>query len=121
MFVGLSLMSDQHYKVRLQKNYSEIICNIVHESIVDTLIQYSVMSNDDRQKIEAGQSQKEKNRKLMDYLLHIRECKKGYTEFLKALREDSAYIDLASQIDNTKVTSNDLLNFDRCYKSPEND
>lgn len=114
-------MTDQHYKVRLQKNYSEIICNIIHEFIVDRLIECDVLSIEDRQKIEAGQSQKEKNRKLMDNLLHIRECKKGYIEFIKALRADSAYTDLAGQIDNTKVTSNDLLNFDRCYKSPEND
>ncbi|CAC5392558.1 unnamed protein product [Mytilus coruscus] len=121
VFVGLSSVTDQHYKVRLQKNYSEIICNIIHESIVDRLIECDVLSIDDRQKIEAGQSQKEKNRKLMDNLLHMRECKKGYTEFIKALGADSTYTDLARQIDNTEVTSNDLLTFERYLKSAGND
>ncbi|CAC5402476.1 unnamed protein product [Mytilus coruscus] len=61
---GLSVVTNQHYKVRLQKNYSRIVSDIKHEHIVDHLITRDVLSIDDRQKIEAGQSQKGKEQEI---------------------------------------------------------
>ncbi|XP_052063409.1 uncharacterized protein LOC127703064 isoform X4 [Mytilus californianus] len=93
---GLSVYTDQPYKVRLQKNYSLIVSSIKHDDIVDHLITNDVLSVDEKEKIEKGHSQKEKNRQLMDLLLHKSE--KGYTEFLQALQDDPAYTYLAEQI-----------------------
>ncbi|CAC5420855.1 unnamed protein product [Mytilus coruscus] len=93
---GLSVYTDQPYKVRLQKNYSLIVSSIKHDDIVDHLITNDVLSVDEKEKIEKGHSQKEKNRQLMDLLLHKSE--KGYTEFLQALQVDPAYTYLAEQI-----------------------
>ncbi|XP_052061249.1 uncharacterized protein LOC127701421 [Mytilus californianus] len=114
-YKGLSVCTDQPYKVRLQKNYSEIICNIKHENIVDHLITSDVLSVDEKEKIEKGLSQKEKNRQIIDLLLHKSE--KGYTEFLQALQDDPSYNELADQIDKTDITDGDMSAFQSCNPS----
>ncbi|CAC5412535.1 unnamed protein product [Mytilus coruscus] len=112
---GLPVCTNQPYKVRLQKNYSEIICNIKHENIVDHLITSDVLSVDEKEKIEKGRSQKEKNRQIIDLLLHKSE--KGYTEFLQALQDDPSYNELADQIDKTDITDGDMSAFHSCNTS----
>lgn len=57
----------------------------------------------------------EKNRSLMDILLHGRE-EIGYTEFLKALRKEPVYKDLSDQIENTEVTDRDRSILQSCQK-----
>ncbi|VDI76438.1 Hypothetical predicted protein [Mytilus galloprovincialis] len=103
---GLSHWNVPMYKVRLQKNYSKIINNIQHETIVDHLISRDVLTIADSQMINACPAQIQKNRKLMDILLHGSEH--VFIEFLKALREDSVYSELADEIENTTVASRDI-------------
>ncbi|CAG2244110.1 unnamed protein product [Mytilus edulis] len=67
---GLSEWTVPVYKVRLQKNYSKIIDNIQHETIVDHLISRDVLTIADSQMINACPAQIQKNRKLIDILLH---------------------------------------------------
>ncbi|VDI32433.1 Hypothetical predicted protein, partial [Mytilus galloprovincialis] len=100
------------WKVRIQKNYLNIITDIQHESIVDHLISKQVMSNDDGKKIESGKTPQEKNRTLIDMLLRKKE--QGFIEFLKALRKDQVYADLANQIEKTVVTSTDMATLHKC-------
>ncbi|CAG2223092.1 unnamed protein product [Mytilus edulis] len=110
---GLSAWTVPLHKVRLQKNYVDIISNIKHEAIVDHLISCELLTIDDQQTIEACPAQTEKNRKLMDRLLHCGE--KCFMEFLNALRSDDIYADLANQIEQTGVTSIDIANLQSCY------
>ncbi|CAC5388672.1 unnamed protein product [Mytilus coruscus] len=111
---GLSDWTAPVYKVRLQKNYSKIIDSIQHEKIVDHLISCDVMTIADSQIINACPAQIQKNRKLMDILLHGSEH--GFMEFLKALREDSVYTELADKIENTTVASRDIATIRNCFK-----
>ncbi|XP_052065512.1 uncharacterized protein LOC127705231 isoform X3 [Mytilus californianus] len=111
---GLSDWNVPLYKVRLQKNYLKVITDIQHESIVDHLISREVVSVDDGKKIESGKSPQEKNRTLMDMLL--RKNERGFNEFLKALRKDSIYSDLADQIEKTEVTPTDMGILYKCLK-----
>ncbi|CAC5370300.1 unnamed protein product [Mytilus coruscus] len=111
---GLSAWNVPLYKVRLQKNYLKIITDIQHESIVDHLITREVVSVDDGKKIESGKTPQEKNRNLMDMIL--RKTEQGFNEFLKALRKDSIYADLADQIEKTEVTSTDIATLHKCLK-----
>ncbi|VDI77144.1 Hypothetical predicted protein [Mytilus galloprovincialis] len=110
---GLSAWTVPLHKVRLQKNYVDIISTIKHEAIVDHLISSEVFTIDDQQTIEACPAQTEKNRKLMDRLLHCGE--KCFIEFLNALRSDEIYADLANQIKQTDVTSIDIATLNGCY------
>ncbi|CAG2236231.1 unnamed protein product [Mytilus edulis] len=110
---GLSAWTVPLHKVRLQKNYVDIISTIKHEAIVDHLISSEVFTIDDQQTIEACPAQTEKNRKLMDRLLHCGE--KCFIEFLNALRSDEIYADLANQIEQTDVTSIDIATLNGCY------
>ncbi|CAC5426138.1 unnamed protein product [Mytilus coruscus] len=111
---GISDWNVPLYKVRLQKNYIKIITDIQHESIVDYLITKQVMSVDDGKKIESGKTPQEKNRTLMDMILRKKE--QAFIEFLKALRKDRVYADLADQIENTTVTSREIEILTTCYK-----
>ncbi|XP_063436882.1 uncharacterized protein LOC134718317 [Mytilus trossulus] len=111
---GLSVCNVPLYKVRLQKNYLKVITDIQHENIVDHLISREVVSVDDGKKIESGKTPQEKNRNLMDMLL--RKNEQGFNEFLKALRKDSIYADLADQIEKTEVTSTDMATLYKCFK-----
>ncbi|CAG2234054.1 unnamed protein product [Mytilus edulis] len=111
---GFSVWNVPLYKVRLQKNYLKVITDIQHESIVDHLISREVVSVDDGKKIESGKTPQEKNRNLMDMLL--RKNEQGFNEFLKALRKDSIYADLAEQIEKTEVTSTDMATLHKCLK-----
>ncbi|XP_071121311.1 uncharacterized protein [Mytilus edulis] len=110
---GLSAWTVPLHKVRLQKNYVDIISNIKHEAVVDHLISCQLLTIDDQQIIEACAAQTEKNRKLMDRLLHCGE--KCFMEFLNALRSDDIYADLAFQIEQTDVTSIDIATLQSCY------
>ncbi|VDI38086.1 Hypothetical predicted protein [Mytilus galloprovincialis] len=111
---GLSEWNVPVYKVRLQKNYSNIVHCINHENIVDHLISFDILTIADSQMINACPAQIQKNRKLMDILLHGSE--KGFIEFLKALREDSVTTELADEIESTLVTSRDISTMHGCYK-----
>ncbi|XP_063437036.1 uncharacterized protein LOC134718447 [Mytilus trossulus] len=111
---GLSEWRVPVYKVRLQKNYSKIIDSIQHETIVDHLISRDVLTIADSQMINAYPAQIQKNRKLMDILLHGSEH--AFIEFLKALREDSEYTELADEIENTTVASRDISSIKSCFK-----
>ncbi|VDI47625.1 Hypothetical predicted protein [Mytilus galloprovincialis] len=111
---GLSSWTVPMYKVRLQKNYSKIIDNIQHETIVDHLISRDVLTIAESQMINACPAQIQKNRKLMDILLHGSEH--AFNEFLKALREDSVYAELADKIENTTVGSRDISTINGCFK-----
>ncbi|XP_063438358.1 uncharacterized protein LOC134719283 [Mytilus trossulus] len=111
---GLSDWIVPMYKVRLQKNYSKIIDNIQHEAIVDHLISRDVLTIAESQMINACPAQIQKNRKLMDILLHGSEH--VFIEFIKALREDSVYAELADKIENTAVASRDISTFQSCFK-----
>ncbi|XP_076080566.1 uncharacterized protein LOC143051553 [Mytilus galloprovincialis] len=111
---GLSVWNFPLYKVRLQKNYLKVITDIQHENIVDHLISKEVLLVDDGKKIESGKTPQEKNRNLMDMLL--RKNEQGFNEFLKALRKDSIYADLADQIEKTEVTSTDMATLHKCSK-----
>ncbi|XP_076080542.1 uncharacterized protein LOC143051535 [Mytilus galloprovincialis] len=111
---GLSVWNFPLYKVRLQKNYLKVITDIQHENIVDHLISKEVLLVDDGKKIESGKTPQEKNRNLMDMLL--RKNEQGFNEFLKALRKDSIYADLADQIEKTEVTTTDMATLHKCSK-----
>ncbi|XP_063412346.1 uncharacterized protein LOC134695085 [Mytilus trossulus] len=111
---GLSEWTVPVYRVRLQKNYSNIIDCINHEKIVDHLISRDILTIADSQMINACPAQIQKNRKLMDILLHGSE--KGYNEFLNSLQEDSVHTELADEIENTPVSSRDLSTMQGCYK-----
>ncbi|XP_063438433.1 uncharacterized protein LOC134719355 [Mytilus trossulus] len=111
---GLSEWTVPVYKVRLQKNYSKIIDSIHHETIVDHLISRDVLTIADSQMINAYPAQIQKNRKLMDILLHGSEH--AFIEFLKALREDFEYTELADEIENTTVASRDISTIKSCFK-----
>ena len=102
------------YKVRLQKNYSNLIDSLHHEKIVDHLISRDVLTIADSQMINAFPAQIQKNRKLIDILLHRNE--NGFLEFLNALREDSVYTELADKIENTTVASRDISTYQSCFK-----
>ncbi|VDI63720.1 Hypothetical predicted protein [Mytilus galloprovincialis] len=110
---GLSAWTVPLHKVRLQKNYVDIISTIKHEAIVDHLISGELLSIDDKQTIWACPAQTEKNRKLMDQLLHCGE--NVFIEFIHALRSDDAYEDLANQIEQTVVNSIDIASLQSCY------
>ncbi|OPL20723.1 hypothetical protein AM593_08835, partial [Mytilus galloprovincialis] len=92
---GLSEYTVPVYRVRLQKNYSNIVDCIHHEKIVDHLISCNILTIADSQMINACPAQIQKNRKLMDILLHGSE--KGFIEFLKTMREDSVTTELADK------------------------
>ncbi|XP_071122465.1 uncharacterized protein [Mytilus edulis] len=111
---GLSDWNVPLYKIRLQKNYLNVITDIQHDSIVDHLISKEVMSVDDSKKIESGKTPQEKNRNLMDMMLRKNEM--GFYEFIKALRKDSVYADLADQIEKTDITSRDMATLRKCLK-----
>ncbi|CAG2210104.1 unnamed protein product [Mytilus edulis] len=111
---GLSNWIVPMYKVRLQKNYSNIIDSIQHEQIVDHLISRDVLTIAESQMINACPAQIQKNRKLMDILLHGSEH--AFIEFLKALRKDSVYAELADKIENTTVASRDISTINGCFK-----
>ncbi|XP_071138919.1 uncharacterized protein [Mytilus edulis] len=111
---GLSNWTVPMYKVRLQKNYSNIIDSIQHEQIVDHLISRDVLTIAESQMINASPAQIQKNRKLMDILLHGSEH--AFIEFLKALRKDSVYAELADKIENTTVVSRDISTINGCFK-----
>lgn len=87
---------------------------IKHENIVDHLIEEDVLTIDDKDVIDAFPAQSDKIRKLMEKLMFTEE--KGYFKFLSALRLDDCYVDLANQIENTKVTSNDISLLTCCSK-----
>ncbi|XP_071122490.1 uncharacterized protein [Mytilus edulis] len=111
---GLSDWNVPLYKVRLQKNYLKVITGIQHEDIVDHLISREVVSVDEWEKIESGKTTQEKNRNVMDIML--RKTEQGFNEFIKALRKDSVYADLADQIEKTDITSRDMATLRKCLK-----
>lgn len=101
-------------KVRLQKNYIDIITTLKHELITDHLISKEILTLDDIQVIEASPSQSDKNRKLLEILLQG--AKNGLDEFIVALRLDAVYTDLAEQIEKTNVEPAEITRLQNCFK-----
>ncbi|XP_063440026.1 uncharacterized protein LOC134721151 [Mytilus trossulus] len=112
---GISDVADHMYVLQLQKNYSNIINNVIYETIEDHLISSDTLTMEDNQMIKFGSTQEQKNRELMDKLL--RRGEKEFREFLVALRDENA--ELADQIRNTEVTSKDILTFQTCFKQSD--
>ncbi|CAC5377384.1 unnamed protein product [Mytilus coruscus] len=112
----LSEVSVPVFIVQLQKNYSNVINNVMYETIADHLISSDVLTIEDSQMVNSCSTQQQKNRVLMDMLL--RRGKKESTEFLKALRGDNA--ELADQIEKTAVTSRDILTIQSCSPNWKN-
>lgn len=89
---------------------------ITHENIVDHLITEEVLTLDDRDIIDAYPAQSDKNRKLVEKLMYTQTS--GYFHFLSALRLDDCYVELANQIEKTKVSANDISLLTCCSKLP---
>ncbi|XP_052072628.1 uncharacterized protein LOC127710717 [Mytilus californianus] len=86
---------------RIKKNYKNIIENLRLDSILDQMIEDEVFDLDDLEKINSRATQKDKNREFVTLL--IRSHQKGYEVFIKCLKEDDSYKDIAQQIEDTKV------------------
>ncbi|XP_052061242.1 uncharacterized protein LOC127701418 isoform X4 [Mytilus californianus] len=112
---GISNVAVHVFVVQLQKNYSNIINNVMYETIEDHLMASDVLTIEDNQMVKSGSTQEQKNRELMDKLL--RRGEKEFTEFLTALRVDNA--ELADQIEKTEVTSRNISTIQSCYKQSE--
>ncbi|CAC5412533.1 unnamed protein product [Mytilus coruscus] len=112
---GISNVVVHVFVVQLQKNYSNIINNVMYETIEDHLMASDVLTIEDNQMVKSGSTQEQKNRELMDKLL--RRGEKQFTEFLTALRGDNA--ELADQIEKTEVTSRDISTIQSCYRQSE--
>ncbi|CAC5404120.1 unnamed protein product [Mytilus coruscus] len=109
---GIPEVTVPEFMVKLQKNYSNVIDNVMYETIEDHLIESDVLTIEDSQMVNACPTQQQKNRVLMDKLL--RKSEKVFIEFMKALREDQA--ELADQIEKTEVSSRDISTIQNCYK-----
>ena len=96
-------MSEEN-KSKIIKNYSDIVNQLKHDTIVDVLLSETVITTDDSERINAKVTQSDKNRKLINILL--KGPPNGYLIFIRELRNDSAYESLADQIENTAVTRN---------------
>ena len=96
-------MSEEN-KSKITKNYSDIVNQLKHDTIVDALIGEFVITTDDLERINAKVTQADKNRELINILL--KGPANGYLIFIRELRNDSAYESLADQIENTAVTRN---------------
>ena len=93
-------------KEKITKNYSRIANDLSLVKIMDQLISKNVLSIDDRQRITAEKTQLDMNRKFIEIL--PKGPGHGYDEFIKALRTDEAYKDLADQIEKTEVDIQEL-------------
>ncbi|XP_052088264.1 uncharacterized protein LOC127725375 [Mytilus californianus] len=92
--------------VKLQKNYRMLVEEMSSTaSITDHLVQTGVFSLEDHQEINALSTQAENNRRLISKIKTL----KGYNEFLVALKEDNVNRRLAYNMEETEVSSNDLL------------
>jgi len=88
-------------EAKIMQNYSSIVKQLLLGSIIDELIKKGVISLDDQERIKSNTTQSEKNREFITILL--RGPEKGYNEFIEELRNDSAYVELADQIEKTEV------------------
>jgi len=86
---------------KIKKNYERIVKGLSHVKIVDALISKEVLSIDDGERINSKATQLDKNEEFIRLLLKGPE--KGYNEFIEELRNDSAYVELADQIEKTEV------------------
>lgn len=93
-------------KAKITKNYSRIVNDLSLDSIMDKLISKNVFSIDNQERITAEKTQLDRNRKFIEILLKRQES--SYDEFIKALRTDEAYKDLADQIEKTEVDIQEL-------------
>ena len=99
------------YKVRLQKNYKNIILNIIHTRILDHLIEQEVLSPDDGESINNCPTRIMQNRMLVTFLIQSEE--ECYRKFLEALRDDEVYKELADGIENTNIKEDEVIMFRR--------
>lgn len=96
-------MSEEN-KSKIIKNYSDIVKELRHDTMIDALLSEFVITTDDSERINANVTQSDKNRELINILL--KGPANGYLIFIRELRNDSAYEWLADQIENTAVTRN---------------
>ena len=86
---------------KITKNYRRIVNELSHVELVDALISKEVLSIDDGERINSKATQLDKNEEFVRLLLKGPE--KGFNEFIEELRNDSAYVELADQIEKTEV------------------
>ena len=90
---------------KIKKNYERIVKGLSHVKIVDALISKEVLTFDDGERIDSKATRLDKNKELIRLL---RKCPdKGYNEFIKELRNDPVYVELADQIEKTEVNIQD--------------
>ncbi|XP_063436681.1 uncharacterized protein LOC134718119 [Mytilus trossulus] len=93
------------HSVRLQKNYHNLTQNLSNtECIIDLLISMGVLDPDDWSAIVSSEVQAKINRKLLDFI----RSKQDYQCFLTALKEDHTNAKLASDLESTDVTPDEL-------------
>ena len=85
---------------KITKNNERIVSELSHVKLVDALISKEVLSIDDGERINSKATQLDKNEEFVRLLLKGPE--KGFNEFLEELRNDSAYVELADQIEKTE-------------------
>ncbi|CAG2209439.1 unnamed protein product [Mytilus edulis] len=93
------------HSVRIQKNYHNLTQNLSNtECIIDSLISKGILNPDDRSEIVSSGVQTKINRKLIDYV----RSEQDYQFFLTALTEDPSNAKLASDLELTNITSDEL-------------
>ncbi|VDI08590.1 Hypothetical predicted protein [Mytilus galloprovincialis] len=93
------------HSVRIQKNYHNLTQNLSNtECIIDSLISKGIINPDDRSEIVSSGVQTKINRKLIDYV----RSEQDYQFFLTALTEDPSNAKLASDLELTNITSDEL-------------
>ncbi|VDI64950.1 Hypothetical predicted protein [Mytilus galloprovincialis] len=94
-----------NHSVRLQKNYHHLTQNLSDlRNVIDSLISKGVLEPDDHEEIVSSAVSAEMNRKL---IAKIR-SEQDYLSFLEALKEDPGNEELASDLESTDVSKEEL-------------
>ncbi|CAG2206753.1 unnamed protein product [Mytilus edulis] len=94
-----------NHSVRLQKNYHHLTQNLSDvRNVIDSLISKGVLEPDDHVEIVSSGVSAEMNRKL---IAKIR-SEQDYLSFLEALKEDPGNEELASDLESTDVSKEEL-------------
>ncbi|XP_071123631.1 uncharacterized protein [Mytilus edulis] len=94
-----------NHSVRLQKNYHHLTQNLSDvRNVIDSLISKGVLEPDDHVEIVSSVVSAEMNRKL---IAKIR-SEQDYMSFLEALKEDPGNEELASDLESTDVSKEEL-------------
>ncbi|CAG2210234.1 unnamed protein product [Mytilus edulis] len=100
-----SMVNYRNHSVRLQKNYHNLTQNLSDvRNVIDSLISKGVLEPDDHAEIVSSGVSAEMNRKL---IAKIR-SEQDYLSFLEALKEDPSNEELASDLESTDVSQEEL-------------